>query len=315
MLNFTHLRADADRSLEQTPNAKRIILLHIGAVLLISLVLAVADFLLEQQIDAAGGLGGLNTRSLLTTIQTVLRLTLTVALPFWQVGYTYFTLRVAQGKTAGTSHLLEGFRRFGPVLRLNLLLTAIGFGAVMASTYLSSTIFMLTPFSAPMMEAMNSLSGSAMDEAAVLEMLNATMADVAIPLMLIFLACLLAAGFFLFFRYRMAYLWLMDHPDGGAFAALRASKYMMRGNYVALLKVDLGFWWFYLLDVLIALVCYGDVFLEILDIPLPVHTDAAYFIFLILYYVGQLGLYYWKQNEVSVTYAHAYRVLSAPETE
>ena len=315
MLNFTQLRAAAARSLGQTPNAKRIIFLHTGAVLLVSLLLNIADFLLEQQIGTTGGLGGLDTRSALTTIQTVLRLTLTIALPFWQIGYTYFTLRVAQGKDAGTAHLLEGFRRVGPVLRLNILLAVIVFFAVIVSTYLSSMLFMLTPFSAPFAEIMSSLTDSALDEAAALELLNTAMMDVALPLMIIFGVCLIIVGIFLLFRYRLAYLWLMDHPESGALAALRNSKMLMRGNCMALFKIDLHFWWFYLLEVLISLVCYGDLFLDALGVSLPFSAEAAYFIFLVIYMVAQLSLYCWKQNEVSVTYAHAYQALSAPKTE
>ena len=315
MLNFTQLRGAATRTLGQTPKAKRIIFIHTGVVLLVSLLLSAADFLLEQQIGTTGGLGGLDTRSMLTTIQTVLRLTLTIALPFWQIGYTYFTLRVAQGKDAGTAHLLEGFRRFGPVLRLNLLMAAIVFFAIMVSTYLSSMLFMLTPFSAPFSEIMNTLSDGALDEAAALEMLNTAMVDVALPLMIIFGLCLLIVGIFLLFRYRMAYLWLMDHQESGALAALRNSKMLMRGNCLALFKIDLYFWWFYLLDVLISLICYGDLFLDAMGVSLPFSANAAYFIFLVIYMVAQLSLYCWKQNEVSVTYAHAYQALSAPEAE
>lgn len=315
ILNSSNLRAAAKRSLEQTSNARRMILIHTGVVLLITLLLSVADFLLEQQIGTTGGLSGLDTRSLLSTVQAVLRLAQIIALPFWQIGYTYFTLRVARGETANTAHLLEGFRRFGPVLRLSLLFAVIGFFAVMVSSYAGSMIFMLTPFSAPLTEAMNAMSGSVMDETATLELLNAVMSDIAIPLMLIVLMCLLVIGAFLFFRYRMAYLWLMDHPDSGALSALRGSKMLMRGNCMAVFKIDLGFWWFYLLDVLVSLVCYGDLLLAAIGVPLPIDSTVAYFLFLILYLAAQLGLYCWKQNEVSVTYAHAYQALSTPASK
>ena len=315
MLNFAHLRAEADRSLKQTPNAKRIILIHTGVILLISLLLSIADFLLDRQIGTTGGLSGLDTRSLLITIQTVLRLTLTIALPFWQIGYTYFTLRVMHGEAATVSHLLEGFRRFGPVLRLNLLLAVICFFAVMVSTYLSSMLFMLTPFSAPMVEIMSTLSNSAMDEATALETLNAAMADVAIPLTIIFGICLLVVGMFLLYRCRLAYLWLMDHPESGALAALLGSKRLMHGNCLAFFKIDLHFWWFYLLGILVSLVGYGDLVLSALGVDLPMSATAAYFLFLFIYLVAQLGLDCWKQNAVSVTYAHAYQALNSPETE
>lgn len=315
ILNSSNLRAAAKRSLEQTSNARRMILIHTGVVLLITLLLSVADFLLEQQIGTTGGLSGLGTRSLLSTVQAVLRLAQIIALPFWQIGYTYFTLRVAQGENSHPSHLLEGFRRFGPVLRLNLLIAGIGFFAVMVSSYVGTMIFMMTPFSAPLMEAMNSMSGNAQDETATLELLNAVMSDAAIPLMLIVMACLLAIGALLFFRYRMAYLFLMDKPDCGALRALRFSRIVMRGNCMAVFKIDLQFWWFYLLNVLLSLICYGDLILAAVGVPLPIDPTFAYFLFLAIYLAAQLGLYSWKQNEVSVTYAHAYQALSTPASE
>lgn len=309
LLESSRLRAAVGSSLEQAKNPGRVILIHTGAVLLISLLLTVADYLLNRQISTTGGLSGLGARSILTTIQSVLRLAQAILLPFWQIGYTYYTLRVARGQEAGLSDLAEGFRRFGPVLRLKALLAGMAFLLMMASAYASSFIFMLTPWAAPMMQKMETLMAGNLDEAALMEAITAMTADMMVPIMVIFCLCFVTCSIFLFFRYRLAELWLLDHPDGGALEALRNSRYLMRGNWKAMLRVDLSFWWFYLLELLVTVLCYGDVVLGAMGVEMTTDAFGSYFLFFLLYLCAQLALYWWKRNEVAVTYAHAYVTL------
>lgn len=304
------LRASAGESLKQSPNPGRVILLHTGAVLLVSLLLTVADFLLNQQISATGGLSGMGLRSVLTTVQSVLRLAQLIILPFWQIGYTYYTLNVARGQTAGFSDLLEGFRRWAPVLRLKALMLGIGFLLALLCTNVSSFLFMMTPWATPAMTKMESLmSGGTMTEDMMMEAIAAISQDIMVPVLVIFGICFLAGFLYLFFRFRLAELWLMAHPDGGALAALRNSSILMRGNCKAMFKIDLHFWWFYLLELLVTVLCYGDVFLNALGMEMTTDAFGHYLIFFCLYIWAQMSLYWWKRNEVSVTYAHAYLTL------
>ncbi len=313
LLEPSVLRTAATGSLERTEKPGRVILIHTGAVLLISLLLTAADFLLNRQISTTGGLSGMGMRSILSTIQSLLRLTQAVILPFWQIGYTYYTLKVAQGKTAGLSDLTEGFRRFGPVLRLKMLMVGMAFLLVFVSAYASSMIFMLTPWAAPMMQKMEELMATTMDEQALMDAIVAMTKDATVPVMIIFCLCFLAGGIFLFFRFRLAELWLMDHPQGGALAALRESRQLMRGNWKAMLRIDLSFWWFYLLEVLVTVLCYGDVVLGIMGVEMTTDAFGSYILFFVLYLCAQLALYWWKRNEVAVTYAHAYLTLRPEE--
>lgn len=304
------LRACAGASLQQTHNPGRVILVHTGAVLLLSLLLTVADFLLNQQISATGGLSGMGLRSVLTTVQSVLRLAQLIILPFWQIGYTYYTLNVARGQTAGFSDLLEGFRRWAPVLRLKALMLGIGFLLALLCTNVSSFLFMMTPWATPAMTKMEALmSGGTMTEDMMMEAIAAISQDIMVPVLVIFGICFLAGFLYLFFRFRLAELWLMAHPDGGALAALRNSSILMRGNCKAMFKIDLHFWWFYILELLVTVLCYGDVFLNALGMEMTTDAFGHYLIFFCLYIWAQMSLYWWKRNEVSVTYAHAYLTL------
>lgn len=312
---FHDLRAAARRSLDEAHNPKRIILLHTGVTVLVSLLLALADYLLDRQISNTGGLSGLGMRSVLSTVQSVLQLARSVALPFWQMGYIFYTLKVAQGSDGNTSSLLEGFRRFGPVLRLKAMMMALMFAVMMLSSYLSSAIFMLTPWSAPLFEALTPMFSGEVDEGALMEIYESISPATIAPMMIIFLVCFIALTVPVYFRFRMADLWLMDHPGRGAFAALQGSRKMMKGNCLAIFKIDLHFWWFFLLDLLIGAVSYGDMLLPQLGIQLPFGETAAFFLFFGVYLVLQLLLYLWKQNEVSVTYAHAYEALKPSEAQ
>lgn len=315
LLEPSALRAAAVGSLERAEKPGRVILLHTGAVLLISLLLTAADFLLNRQISTTGGLSGMEMRSVLTTIQSLLRLLQALLLPFWQIGYTYYTLRVARGEAAGLSDLTEGFRRFGSVLRLKMLLGAMVAVLVIICAYASSTLFMLTPWAIPLMQEVEQLMATTMDEQALLEAIAVVTKDAIVPVMIIFCLCFLAGALFLFFRFRLAELWLMDHPQGGALAALRESRRLMWGKGKAMFRVDLSFWWFYLLEVLVTVLCYGDLMLGAMGVEMTNDAFGSYILFFVLYLCAQLALYWWKRNEVAVTYAHAYVQLCPKEKE
>ena len=96
LLKFSNLQVASRRSLERNPQAGKAILLHTGVVALVSLVVSGLSLLLEEQIAGTGGLGGVQTRSLLSTLQSLLYLGQIIFLPFWQIGYLFFTLHLVQ---------------------------------------------------------------------------------------------------------------------------------------------------------------------------------------------------------------------------
>lgn len=308
------LRAAAANSLERAEKPGRIILIHTAAMLLFSLLLTVADHLLNRQISTTGGLGGMGTRSILTTVQSMLRLTQAVLLPFWQAGYTYYILNVSQAQSAGISDLYKGFRRFGPVLLLKAFMIILTILLAIVSAYAGSFLFLATPWAVPMLQEMSTLLTNAADEETILNTLIPLVLDQVVPISILFGLCFLVGAFFLFFRFRFAELWLMDHPQGGALAALVNSHKLMKGNWKAMLRVDLGFWWFYLLELLITALGFGDAVLDMMGIEMTTDAFGSYLIFFGLYLCGQLALYWWRRNHVSATYAHAYLTL-CPEEE
>ena len=111
----------ADRIAGAAYNPRLLVLIHTGVSLGASLLVSVILYLLQQKIETTGGLSGIGLRSVLTTAQSVLQLVLMLLTILWQVGIVYGAIQIARGRTARPEDLTEGFRRFGPVLRLKLL--------------------------------------------------------------------------------------------------------------------------------------------------------------------------------------------------
>jgi uncharacterized membrane protein len=113
----------------------------------------------------------------------------------------------------------------------------------------------------------------------------------------------------------MAEFVLMDDRRFGATLAFYNSRVLMRKNRWKLFQLDLSFWWFYALELLISIIAYGDLILPLVGLELPWSSTVSYYVFLILCYIGQLALYWWRGNEVQVTYAMAFRSLLPKQQE
>ena len=308
------LKQEAEQRLEASgTQARKLVLIHAAVSLGITALLTVINFILTRQIEGTGGLGGIGLRGILSTAQSVLELAAVIALPFWQIGLLKSILLLVRKEDAAPGSLMEGFRRFFPVLRLNLLRGALYAGIGMFCVYFAASIFMMTPWSAPLVTAMEPLMTQqemTYEQAmSAMEAIQPVMDAAVLPLMLIFggLFCLFAIP--LMYRFRMADYLILDVPGTGALAALRQSARMMRRRRMELLLLDLSFWWFYLLELLIAAVGYGDLWLNQVGIGLPVHEDVAFFLFFVLHLLGQLALYWWAKAKVALTYGVFYQSL------
>lgn len=300
------LKAAARESLAGASyDPRKLILIHTGATVALALVLSLVDYLLDRQISGTGGLSGVGVRSILETLQTVLMVGQMIALLFWQIGYLYTALNISRGKTVGIGSLAEGFRQFWPVLRLRLILALLYVGIGMICMYAASMIFSLTPLAEPLMAAYEAGTEEAMLQA---------MDEIMLPLMGVIVLVMLAVMVPYLYRLRLTEYALMDDPKAGAMNAIRKSRMMMRGNRMELFKLDISFWWFYLCEVLVAVLAYGDLLLPVFGYELPWSDTVSYYIFLVLSYVCQLALYWWRGNEVQVTYAKFYDAL-LPEGE
>jgi len=135
------------------------------------------------------------------------------------------------------------------------------------------------------------------------------MAQLIWPVLIIFGVLFGALAVLLFYRFRMADFVMMDRPNTSGLQALLFSGRMTRHHRMELFRLDLSFWWFYLLTALSMVASYADVILQYIAVELPVSPTVAWFGAYILGMLVQL-LVYWKYySYVKTTLAVAYEGL------
>lgn len=299
---------------EYGDSPKKLMLLHTAVSLGATLLVTAIGFLLNREIAGTGGLSGMATRSVLSTVQSVLELAVIFLLPFWEVGILRAALNWRKGENAGVPQLTEGFRRFGSVFSARLwsgaLYIAVGFAVFHFSTFL----FLMTPW-ANNLEAVYSQLPQVSTMEELLELmtpeLTAQLAPAMTPMFVIFGLLLTAVCIPLFYRLRFMDFFVME-GDGGIKAIVRSFQ-RTRGNCLQLLKLDLHFWWFYLLQGLSLALSYGDALLTTLGITLPFGPNGNFFLFYILGIVLQAVLF-WQYNARRLTaYCLAFDAFAPPE--
>ena len=297
---------------------KSIVLTYVLITTGLAVISAGLSAVLSDRIADTSGLGGMGLRSILSTMQTVLPLVQTLVLMGLQIGYCSVAMGVCRGEAVSRNTLLGGFRYFMPMLRTAILQGFLYFSMGLLCMYLSVYLFLFLPISEdfrnlimPLVQDASILSGTIMlDEATVL-----AATETMTPLLWIFGALFLGLFLPTYYNYRMTLYRLIDLKQPRALQALHESRTLMRGNRKALLKLDLSLWWFYALQVLIVLVCYGDLILQLLGIALPFSDTALYYVFLALSLALQAAVYYFTMNRVAITYGHAYEALLAEHHE
>lgn len=283
-------------------NPQKLALMHIAVAVVASLLTSLFSYFLDRGIAGTGGLDGMSFRAVLSSTQSLLSLSVTVLLPFWELGLVFAGLQLAREKEANPASLLEGFRRFLPALRLYLLQAAMYTGVIFACVYAAYTIFMFTPFFertyqvlAPLMDAAEPVLDAATMEAAL---------PTLVPLYVILAVVLLVVAGPIYYRYRMAQYALLD--GAGARKSMAVSSHIMKGRRLALLKVDLGFWWYYGVQLAISAIAYGDVLLPALGVKLPLSDTVSFWLFYGIYFALRI-LVAWKFAPlVQTAYAHCY---------
>ncbi len=302
---FTFWKNTAAQRLGDRENT--LTLVHTAVVVGAQLILALLSLWLDKGIESTGGLAGMGTRAVLSTVQTVLQYAVMILLPFWEIGYLRAALCFARGEHADTGTLTFGLRRFRPVLRLILLKTVITTLLMVASIHVASVIFTMTPFAAPMEEMITPVLQAQtveqmqqlMDALPQEEMLRAIT-----PALIIAAVVFIAVYIPVFYRIRMAEFVVVDDDKPGAFAALRQSLKITRKNALQLFRLDLSFWWFYLLQILITALGFGDV--ALLAMGVSAKAEVLYIVFLLLQAGAQLLLYWKFRAKVQTAYAVSY---------
>ncbi len=308
-----YLKVKAANRLESGKDPKKVVLVYSAIAALSALVVNVIQFILDGQISKTGGLQNIGTRSMLSTLNAVLPLIQTVVLMCLALGYTAAMLRIARRQYASEKTLKAGFERFWVLLRTHLLLILIYFAIAFGLSYLAMAIYMLTPLSSGLVELVLPLASAGTFTPEMLlsdETLLYSVYDALIPMMIIYVVLLIPIIWAVSYRYRLVDYFLIDQPKLGAFGALRESKQKMKGNVKCLFKIDLSFWWYYLLRALSASLVYVDLILMLFGIRLPLSDTVQYFAVVILYLGADFALNYFFLNRVEMTYALFYDTLN-----
>lgn len=308
--NSASLKETAGDRLRQARNPGQIALIYAFLTVTVSAVVIVLQYFFGDRISQTGGLQNLQSRSLFATAQSVLPIIQTAFFMCLDLGFVNAMLRIARGQYASPNSLRLGFDRFWLLVRTALLQGLIYFAICFSCFYVAFILFAISPFAERAMAIITPLvsetsilsSGAPIIDAATEEALLGSL----IPFFIIYLIVVVLIGAPIYYRYRMTSYIVIDNPGMGAFRILRESKQMMKGNILALLRLDLSFWWYYLLMILASVAAYGDVILANLGIALPINETAAYFAFYFLYLAIQFGIYYYLRSRVEVTYAAAY---------
>lgn len=298
----------ARRLKQQSYSTHRLTLIHAAVAAVLLLATQAVGYALNRGIGNTGGLSGMGTRSILTTVQTVLQYATTIALPFWEIGFVFAALSIGRGNQASPKILTEGFRRFGPVLRLLLLRLVIFIGLAMACSYLSTMLYLLTPRGMELFRMVLSVTmeGGTIEQMYLLMEQNLQLVLPLYGIMLVLYALVAAP---LFYRFRLADFVIMDVPGTGAFRSMIRSWKLTKKNGFRLLLLDLSFWWYYLLCAATVVLSYLDLLLDYLGVPLAANADVLYFGFYALALAAQVLLYTWAKGKVMTTWAVVYDTL------
>ena len=302
----------ADETLQREgTRLKQILLLYLLIVTALSLGASILTVVLSDRIAETGGLRNMGLRSILSTAQTLLPTVQTVTVLCLQLGFTAAVLNARRGKDFSRDTLLGGFRRLLPLLWCYVL-QALLYGLLgIVSMYLGVYIFLMLPMSqsfrelTPLMESMSVMNSTLMLDNATMDAIASALTPALWIIAALYLPLLIPTHY----RYRMAIYRLIDQPRPRAMMAMRESRVLLYRNRFALLKLDLRLWWFYALQLLAMLVCYGDVALALLGIQLPWSSTVSYFLFLILGLALQFAVFYFTMDRVTMIYVCAYESL------
>lgn len=304
-----YLKKKAANRIASGQDPRKVVLVYAAIAFTSSFLVTAVRYALAHQIAQTGGLSNIGLRSILSTMDRILPVFHTILTMCLELGYLAAMLRIARRQFASPRTLKAGAERFGPLLRKNILQALIYTGGAVAGFYIAIGIFLVTPlsraFSAlaiPMVEASNYNPEVFLQNEDAIAGLMSSMT----PLFVIYIISTAAIVIPIMYRYRLTNYLIVDHPGMGAIAAMRDSRLLMRGNRLKLLRLDLSFWWFYLMQAAALVLCYLDVVLAYFGITLPLPDAVSFLGSFLIYLLADFAILYYFKNQVAVTYALAY---------
>lgn len=255
-------------------HSRKLVLVYCGVLALLSLGGNALMLLLDARMEGTGGLGGLGMRSVLQTIEEALYYGTVLFGPFWAAGFAYSMLHMVRGRSPELRDLTQGFRRFGRILGATLYQVLLSISMVLATATITTLL------TAPLVK----------------DPVHATLAETLV-VDGVWLVLFLTIFIRILYSFRMSVYLMMDRQIGGV-ASLFLSRRLMRGRKRQLFRLDLSYWWYYVLGLIFSVVGYLDAVFVVLGIELPMDPTVMFFGTMIVYFVLNTALSLWKKCEV-----------------
>lgn len=296
-MNISQIRHEASVRLKENKiDFSKLVLYHTAITAAVSLLLMLVSWV-SQHIAPEGGLSNMGTQNLLATGQTLIQLANMVAVPFWNAGLIFSALQLLDGHHYSLRTLTEGFKRFGAIASSMLIRGVIYFFVTTGSFLITSLLVSLLPLPASLADELTAFvqSPTLPMSGNVKFFYIACMAIWSVSFMVLLIPKL--------YLHRLVEYRIMDKDPCGGMQAILHSRYLMKGKRRKLLLLDLGFWWFYLLEFGISMLSMGSVILP----ELPIGSELASWLFPIAALLLQLVLYYLAKPKLAITYAVFYQ--------
>lgn len=309
-----YLKVKAANRLKTGKEPQKVVLIYAAILAAAALAGNLAGYLLGGQTSQAVGLQGMNTRAVLSTAKVVVTIAQLLLVEGLALGYCAAMLRIARGQYASGSTLKAGLERLWLLVRTRLLegviLTAMSFALCMVVV----NIYLLTPFSNRLvLSKMPLVEAGELTTEAMLSLWS-TAYQVLLPVTVLYVVALIPLLWYFSAVYRLVDYLLIEKPQLGALGALQESRRRMRGSMRMLLRVDLSFWWYYLLQAATK-VLYPGLILAALGVTLSVSPTVFLVAALVIYLAADFAVRYFFSNRVAVTYALFYDSLCPKEAE
>lgn len=307
-----NIKQAAAGRLKDSQGCQKVLLVFCGILLALCLVLTGGNYILDDMMASAGGLGGLGKRTMISSFQKLLPILNLVAMVILELGLWNAMLRVARGQYVSPNSLRMGLDRFFPWLRCILLQAVLYVLVGLGLMNIAAIIFFATPLSGEAIELAVPLAMKYTDPVELMEvMMNddallLSMFDAVIPLYIILIVLIVLVFVPIAYRLRLANLIILDQPTCGGLRALIESFRLTKGNWKHFVKLDLSFWWYYLLLGLSMALSYLDIILALLGKPLPMGATAGALLTYALYLASQVAIFYFLRPQVHVSTAVLY---------
>ena len=185
------------------------------------------------------GLDGMGSVTMIQTVHELLSTASSLLTPLWTLGFTAAIMAFMDWQDPQDTVLLKGLRRWWEFLKLYLLEGILMFFLMIAVSMPIGFLVSLTPWGR---EPVNLPDPEIVGEVKYI----AAAVDAAAPVLILYALAFLVVG--MFFAYRLRFTnYLILNGWIGVWSAMVTSFQMTKGYVWSMIKLDLSYWWYYLL--------------------------------------------------------------------